>query len=135
MRGREISHGMNCLCSIQVGQCWIKHEYLAQRFKKISISPRVSSDANDGDGCASDPNKNIEIINNDAQEAKKLRGGGAAGLLDTVAALNGASAALACRSGATSGCGNRKGSKSESGKNGGFELHIGRGVVFIERRL
>lgn len=85
--------------------------------------PGVASNSNDGDGRAGDSDKDIEIVEDDAQEAKELRGGGAASMFDRVAALNGASVTLACRNGATSRCGDRKSSEDNGGESGELELH------------
>jgi hypothetical protein len=50
--------------------------------------PRVPGNANDRDGTAGDPNRDIDILNYDAQEPKEGGHRGSACRLNAVAALN-----------------------------------------------
>jgi hypothetical protein len=89
--------------------------------------PRVSGDANNADGAAGEPNNDVEVLEDDAQQPKEEAGGGVRRLSGGVAALNGAGAArgggLGGSRSATSGDSNGSSGKSQSGQK--LELHIG----------
>jgi hypothetical protein len=91
------------------------------QMSKDADEPRVAPSTNDCDGRAGNPNEDIEVLEDDAQEAENLGGTCAVSLLDAVAALDGASVALTGRGGPTSRCGDRKSSESEGGEE--LELH------------
>ena len=90
---------------------------------------RVAWKANDADGSASQANEDIEVLNDNPEQAPDLGSGRVRRLRDAVAALDGTRLA---RGGSHSGS-----SKSESGKD--LELHVedcedGRASDFSEAR-
>lgn len=97
---------------------------------RISITiglPGVSWKSDDGERAAGDPDRDGNVLNDNAQKGEESGGCRAVSPLDAVAALNGASAALS-RSGSggsfttTGGCGD--GDSSESKSDESLELHI-----------
>lgn len=89
--------------------------------------PRVSADTDDRDGAASDTDKSVDVLDDDAQEAKKGGDGLATSGFDAVAALYRSSVALAGRGVSAPRCrrGDRKGSESDASDDVELELHIG----------
>lgn len=111
------------------------HGLLRTTFARIRVSrissdkqskhvPRVTSNANDGNGAAAQSNLRGDVLDDNTKEAEKRGHGGLAGRRHAVAALSGAGVALVRRV-AAGGDGHGEGSEGEGGEGReGSELHF-----------
>lgn len=94
------------------------------RDKQSKHVPRVTSNANDGNGAAAQSNLRGDVLDDNTKEAEKRGHGGLAGRRHAVAALSGAGVALVRRV-AAGGDGHGEGSEGEGGEGReGSELHF-----------